>query len=268
MNTPANLTRLDLALVERGLAESRTRAARLIEAGSVRVDDRIVLKTGHKVLPTAVLVVTALDRWVARSANKLLAACERFAIELRGHTVLDIGASTGGFTEVALFRGASRVVALDVGHGQLHPTIRSNSRVHVVEGFNARDLTSEAVDAWGIGSVDTVVMDVSFISVSVILPALVKTLGTTFRYVFLVKPQFEVGKGNVHEGIVRDPDKRDAALLAVCESISSLGLPISGIMASPIDGEHGNREAIVYGDPEAPLNAREWKDQAASTWGG
>lgn len=268
MNNPADLTRLDLALVERGLAESRTRAARLIEAGSVRVDDRIVLKTGHKVPPTAVLAVTALDRWVARSANKLLAACERFGVELRGQTVLDIGASTGGFTEVALFRGAARVVALDVGHGQLHPTLRADYRVTVVEGFNARDLSRGSVDSWNVGDIDVVVMDVSFISITVILPALVDALGTGFRYVFLVKPQFEVGKGNVHEGIVRDSVKRDAALLAVCEAIVGAGLPISGIMPSPIEGEHGNREAIVYGDPDAPLNAREWKDQAASTWGG
>lgn len=268
MNNRADLTRLDLALVERGLAESRTRAARLIEAGSVRVDDRIVTKTGHKVADTAVLSVTALDRWVARSAQKLLAACERFEIELRGCTVLDIGASTGGFTEVALFRGASRVISLDVGHGQLHPTLRADHRVTVLEGVNARDLSRSMVDDWDVGAIDVVVMDVSFISVTMIIPRLVEALGTSFRYVFLVKPQFEVGKGNVHEGVVRDPAKRDAALLTVCEAITAAGLPISGIMASPIDGEHGNREAVVYGDSTSLLNAREWKDQAASTWGG
>jgi 23S rRNA (cytidine1920-2'-O)/16S rRNA (cytidine1409-2'-O)-methyltransferase len=268
MSNRADLTRLDLALVERGLAESRTRAARLIEAGSVRVDDRIVTKTGHKVDDAAVLVITALDRWVARSAAKLLAACEYFDIDLQGMTVLDIGASTGGFTEVALFRGASRVVALDVGHGQLHPTLRGNVRVTVVEGFNARELSREIVEGWGVGHIDVVVIDVSFISVTMVLPAVVAALGLDFRYVLLVKPQFEVGKGNVHEGIVRDPVKRDAALIDVCESLDSLGLPISGIMASPIDGEHGNREAIVYGDPTKPVDAREWRDQAASTWGG
>lgn len=268
MSNPADLTRLDLALVERGLAESRTRAARLIEAGSVRVNDRIVTKTGHKVTASSNLAVTALDRWVARSANKLLGACERFEIDFRGRTVLDIGASTGGFTEVALFRGARRVVALDVGHGQLHPTLRADHRVHVVEGTNARDLSRELVDGWDVGPIDDVVVDVSFISVTMIVPALVTALGTDFRFVILVKPQFEVGKGNVHEGIVRDASKRDAALVSVCEAIADLGLPISGIMASPIDGEHGNREAIVYGDPAQPLNAREWKDQAKSTWGG
>ncbi len=268
MSNPAEQSRLDLALVERGLVESRTRAARLIEAGSVRVNNRIVIKAGHKVAPTSIVAVTALDRWVARSANKLLGACERFDIDFRGRTVLDIGASTGGFTEVALFRGANRVVALDVGHGQLHPTLRSNFRVHVVEGVNARDLSRERVDAWNVGSIDDVVVDVSFISVTMVLPSLVAALGTDFRYVILVKPQFEVGKGNVHEGIVRDDVKRDAALLSVCTAIAALGLPISGIMASPIDGEHGNREAIVYGDPARPLNAREWTNQASSTWGG
>ena len=240
----------------------------MIEAGSVRVDERIVTKTGHKVVSTAVLAVTALDRWVARSANKLLGACERFDLDFRGRTVLDVGASTGGFTEVALFRGAGRVVALDVGHGQLHPTLRADFRVHVVEGLNARELSREAVEGWNVGPIDDVVVDVSFISVTMILPALVAALGTGFRYVILVKPQFEVGKGNVHEGIVRDDAKRDVALVSVCDAIAALGLPISGIMASPIDGEHGNREAIVYGDPAQPLNAREWIEQARLTWGG
>lgn len=268
MSNHAEPKRLDLALVERGLAESRTRAARLIEAGSVRVDERIVTKTGHKVASTAVLTVTALDRWVARSANKLLGACERFDLDFRGRTVLDVGASTGGFTEVALFRGAGRVVALDVGHGQLHPTLRADFRVHAVEGLNARELSREAVEGWNVGPIDDVVVDVSFISVTMILPAMVAALGTGFRYVILVKPQFEVGKGNVHEGIVRDDAKRDAALVSVCDAIAALGLPISGIMASPIDGEHGNREAIVYGDPARPLNAREWTEQARLTWGG
>jgi 23S rRNA (cytidine1920-2'-O)/16S rRNA (cytidine1409-2'-O)-methyltransferase len=267
MSDRTDLTRLDLALVERGLAESRTRASRLVEAGSVRVDDRIVTKTGHKVSDTAVLKVTALDRWVARSALKLLGACERFGIDFSARTVLDVGASTGGFTEVALSRGASRVVALDVGHGQLHPTLRANFRVHVLEGVNARELTRELVEEWNVEGIDDVVMDVSFISVTMILPALVESLGTDFRYVILVKPQFEVGKGNVHQGIVRDVALRDASLISVCEVIEGLGLPISGIMASPIDGEHGNREAIVYGDSTMSLDAREWRDQAASTWG-
>ena len=232
------------------------------------MDDRIVTKTGHKVAETAALTVTALDRWVARSANKLLGACEHFAIDFRGRTVLDVGASTGGFTEVALFRGASTVVALDVGHGQMHPTLRANHRVHVVEGVNARELSSDMVADWGVGAIDDVLVDVSFISVTMILPALVAALGRDFRYVILVKPQFEVGKGNLHQGVVRDAAKRTAALRTVCEAIVALGLPLSGVMASPIDGEHGNREAIVYGDPTLSRDAREWEDQVASIWGG
>lgn len=268
MNNRAELVRLDLALVDRGLAESRTRAVRLIDAGSVRVDDRIVTKPGHRVADESVITVTALDRWVSRSARKLLGACERFELDFRGRTVLDIGASTGGFTEVALFRGASRVVALDVGHSQLHPTLRADHRVHVVEEVNARELTREIVASWPVDAIDDVVMDVSFISVATILPALVEALGTDIRYVILVKPQFEVGKGNLVDGIVRDAAKRDAALLAVCDAISAIGLPISGIMASTVDGEHGNREAIVYGDRTTSLDAREWRDQAALTWGG
>ncbi|MFM6968118.1 MAG: TlyA family RNA methyltransferase [Microbacteriaceae bacterium] len=266
MTNPAEFPRLDLALVERGLAESRTRAARLIDAGDVQVDGRIVTKAGFRVDPDAAIEVTALTRWVARSAVKLLAACERFGVDYRGRTVLDIGASTGGFTEVALSRGASRVIALDVGHGQIHPRIRDDYRVIVREGVNARNLTSDEIDSWGVASIDDVVVDVSFISLTHIITSLVAALGTDFRYIVLVKPQFEVGKGNLVDGVVRDTAKRDAALIEVCEALVAAGLPISGIMASPIDGEHGNREALVYGDSTMSLDARQWKDQAASTW--
>lgn len=266
MTTPAEFPRLDLALVDRGLAESRTRAARLIDAGDVQVNGRIVTKAGFRVEPDAVIDVTALTRWVARSAGKLLAACERFGVDYRGRTVLDIGASTGGFTEVSLSRGASRVVALDVGHGQLHPRIRDDYRVIVREGVNAREITQSEIEAWGVDGIDDVVVDVSFISLTLIVNSLVAALGTDFRYVFLIKPQFEVGKGNLVDGVVRDAAKRDAAIVAVCEAIASAGLPISGLMASPVDGEHGNREALVYGDSAKALDAREWKDQAATLW--
>lgn len=266
MTDLAEFPRLDLALVERGLAESRTRAARLIDSGDVQVDGRIVTKAGFRVAPEAKIDVTALTRWVARSATKLLAACERFGVEYRGNTVLDIGASTGGFTEVALSRGASRVVALDVGHGQLHPRIRDDYRVVVREGVNARNLNGDEVESWGVQGIDDVVVDVSFISLTQIIPALVGTLGTGFRYIVLVKPQFEVGKGNLVDGVVRDAAKREAALVGVCEALIESGLPISGIMASPIDGEHGNREALVYGDSTMSLDARQWREQATSTW--
>lgn len=266
MAHPADFPRLDLALVERGLAESRTRAARLIDSGDVQVDGRIVTKAGFRVDPESTIDVTALTRWVARSAMKLLAACERFGIDFTGRTVLDIGASTGGFTEVALSRGARRVVALDVGHGQLHPRIRDDYRVVVREGVNARELTPDEVESWGIDRIDDVVVDVSFISLTHIIPSVVHALGTDFRFVFLVKPQFEVGKGNLVDGVVRDAVKRDAALVSVCEAIVEAGLPISGMMASPIDGEHGNREALVYGDSTMSLDARQWRDMAAATW--
>lgn len=266
MTSPTEFPRLDLALVERGLAESRTKAARLIDSGDVQVDGRIVTKAGFRVDPDATLEVTALTRWVARSAVKLLAACERFGIDYRGKTVLDVGASTGGFTEVALSRGAARVVSLDVGHGQLHPRIRDDYRVIVREGVNARALSRDEVESWGVSRVDDVVVDVSFISLTQVIPALVAALGSDFRYVFLVKPQFEVGKGNLVDGVVRDESKRAAALVSVCDSIAAAGLPISGIMASPVDREHGNREALVYGDSTMSLDARQWKDQAASTW--
>lgn len=266
MTSPAEFPRLDLALVERGLADSRTKAARLIDSGDVQIDGRIVTKAGFRVDPTAVVEVTALTRWVARSAVKLLAACERFGIDYRGRTVLDIGASTGGFTEVALSRGAARVVSLDVGHGQLHPRIRDDYRVVVREGVNARALTGDEVESWGVTRIDDVVVDVSFISLTHIIPSLVAALGTGFRFILLVKPQFEVGKGNLVDGVVRDTVKREAALVTVCEALVAAGLPISGMMASPIDGEHGNREALVYGDSTLSLDERQWRDLAASTW--
>lgn len=262
----ADLQRLDLALVHRGLAESRTRAARLIDAGDVQVDGRIVTKAGFRVSDDSTIDVTALTRWVARSALKLLAACEGFSIDLAGKTVLDVGASTGGFTEVALSRGARRVVSLDVGHGQLHPRIRDDYRVVVREGVNARDITVEEFDTWGVDRIDVVVVDVSFISLTHIIPSLIARLGTAFDFVFLIKPQFEVGRGNLTEGVVRDATKRAAAVESVCQFLVDAGLPLSGVMASPLDGEHGNREVLVYGDSTSSVDARQWKELIATLW--
>lgn len=266
MTNQPDFPRLDVALVERGLAESRTRAARLIDSGDVQVDGRIVTKAGFRVDPGSTIDITALTRWVARSALKLLAACERFGIDFRGRTVVDIGASTGGFTEVALSRGAARVVAVDVGHGQLHPRIRDDYRVIVREGLNARQLTGDEVESWGVTGVDDVVVDVSFISLTLVIPAIVGAFGTGIRYVALVKPQFEVGKGNLVDGVVRDSAKREAAVVSVCEAMVAAGLPISGVMESPIDGEHGNREALVYGDSHLSLDARQWRDEVSALW--
>lgn len=261
-----DLRRLDAELVRRGLAETRTRANRMIDAGDVHVNGRIISRPGHKVLATAEIEVRSLKRWVARSADKLLAACEHWGIDYRGRTVLDIGASTGGFTEVALSRGAAKVIALDVGHGQLHPRIREDHRVVVREGVNARNLTGEEFAEWDVDRVEDVVVDVSFISLTLIVPALVARLGTSFRFVFLIKPQFEVGKGNLNDGIVRDVGKRRASVVDVCRAIEDAGLTISGVMASPIDGEHGNSEAIVYGNPALPANAGEWEQQVSTLW--
>lgn len=267
MTNPSEGQRLDVTLVQRGLVESRTRAQRLIGNGGVRVDDRVVTRPGHKVADTAVLVVTALDRWVSRGATKLLAACEHFDIDFHRRTVLDIGASTGGFTEVALSRGAARVVALDVGHGQLHPAIRAHHRVTAVEGFNIRELSGEAVAGWGVGRIDDVVIDVSFISLDLVLPIIAEVLGPV-RLIALIKPQFEVGRGNLVDGIVRDAQKRTAAIAFVCSTLDRLGLTVAGVMESPIEGEHGNREAIVYANPTERVDAREWNEQVSALWGG
>jgi 23S rRNA (cytidine1920-2'-O)/16S rRNA (cytidine1409-2'-O)-methyltransferase len=238
----------------------------MIDAGDVHVNGRIISRPGHKVFETSDIEVRSLKRWVARSAEKLLAACETFDIEYRGRFVLDVGASTGGFTEVALSRGASKVIALDVGHGQLHPRIRGDYRVVVREGVNARSLTGEEFAEWDVDRIDDVVVDVSFISLTLIVSSLVTLLGPSFRYVFLIKPQFEVGKGNLVEGIVRDVDKRRAAVADVCRAIEASGLTISGVVESVIDGERGNREVIVYGNPDNPLNVGEWEQRVATMW--
>ena len=265
-STERETRRLDTELVARGLAETRTRASRMIDAGDVQVNGRIISRPGHKVSVSSDIEVRSLKRWVARSAEKLLAACERFDINYRGRIVLDIGASTGGFTEVALARGASRVIALDVGHGQLHPRIRGDHRVVVREGVNARSLTGEEFAAWDVDRIDDVVVDVSFISLTLIVPSLVALLGTGFRFVFLVKPQFEVGKGNLVDGIVRDLSLRRTAALDVCRAIEATGLVISSVAESAVDGEHGNREVIVYGDPANAANVGEWEQQLATMW--
>ncbi len=183
--------RLDAELVRRGLARSRALAVAAIDAGRVAIDGRVALKPSVRVGPDAVLTLDGDDRWVSRSAGKLDAALDAFPIVVDGRLALDVGASTGGFTQVLLERGAREVIALDVGHGQLVPSIRSDGRVRVVEGANARELTRESLAAVS-GTSQTphlVVADVSFISLALVLPALVDSVGLAADMVLLVKPQ-------------------------------------------------------------------------------
>lgn len=251
--------RLDALLAARGLARSRTAAAKLIQDGRVTVGGSAVVKASALTVPSAPIHVDRADEWVSRAARKLVGALDAFDIDPTGRVVLDVGASTGGFTQVLLSRGASRVVALDVGHGQLDPTVAVDERVAVVEGVNARTLTPEGYLALDPAAAQTslVVGDLSFISLRLVLPALVASVPSD-DFVLLVKPQFEVGRGGVREGIVRDPALRNDALMNVLWAAWDLGLGTTGLMSSPIVGTHGNHEYLVRFQRAVGGNPTEW----------
>lgn len=255
--------RLDAVVASRGLAKSRTAAAKLILAGRVSVDGVPVTKSSTPVGPDAGIVVDAGEEWVSRAALKLVGALDSFDIDPSGLVALDVGASTGGFTQVLLARGARRVVALDVGHGQLDPVVALDDRVAVVEGVNARGLTSEDYLALDPAAEDTalVVGDLSFISLRIVLPALVEAVPAD-DFVLLVKPQFEVGRGGVREGIVRDAGLRHDALMNVLWAAWDLGLGTAGLVASPIIGTHGNHEYLARLQRGAGSNPTEWIGRA------
>ena len=252
--------RLDAELVRRGLARSRALAVIAIDEGRVTVDGRAALKASVRVAPDAVLALDGEDRWVSRSAGKLAGALDAFPVDPAGRLALDVGASTGGFTQILLERGARQVIALDVGHGQLAPLIRDDDRVHVVEGLNARDLTREllAAEAATAEVPDLVVADVSFISLGLILPALVATVGTGADFILLVKPQFEVGRTGIREGVVRDRAARHDAVSGVLWSAWDLGLPTAGVISSTVVGTNGNQEYLVWLSGRVGGNPTEW----------
>ena len=235
--------RLDQALVERGLAPTRAKAQALILAGRVRSADRRLEKPGSRVDPSFPLEVDPGPRYVGRGGHKLRGALDRFAIELAGTAVLDVGASTGGFTQVALEAGARSVVALDVGRGQLDWSLRTDPRVRPVEGVNARHLEPTMLPEIP----DLAVMDVSFISLALVLPAVSACLPARSDIIALVKPQFEVGRRDVGRGgIVRDPVLHRAALERVSRSAEALGWTVLGAIPSPIRGAHGNLEFFLH----------------------
>ena len=257
--------RLDLALVHGGLARSRTAARAAIEAGRVTVDGRAIVKPAHPVAVTAEIVVDGDDRYVSRAALKLIAALDAAAIDVHGMLALDLGASTGGFTQVLLERGARQVIALDVGHGQLAPELRADTRVVVVEGENARALTAQRLaTVSGVAErPDIVVGDLSFISLTLVLPAIVDTVGTDVPMVVLIKPQFEAGRQGIREGIVRDAAVREDAIMAVLWAASDLGLNASELLSSPIIGTGGNHEYLVVFRPGVGVHPTEWRGRAA-----
>ncbi|UEM01584.1 TlyA family RNA methyltransferase [Skermanella rosea] len=239
-------SRVDNLLVERGLVESRSKAQALIMAGLVYSDTLRIDKAGQMLAADAPLSVKGQDHpWVSRGGLKLVEGLDHFGIDAEGLTCLDVGASTGGFTDVLLSRGAARVYAVDVGHGQLAWKLRQDPRVAVLERTNARNLSAAEIPE----AVDLVVCDASFISLMTILPAPLSLTRPGGWLVALIKPQFEVGKGRVGKGgVVRDPELHRE----VCDTVSTWlsGLPgwrVLGITESPIQGPEGNREFLIGG---------------------
>jgi 23S rRNA (cytidine1920-2'-O)/16S rRNA (cytidine1409-2'-O)-methyltransferase len=243
-------TRLDALLVARGLAATRERARALILAGQVRVDGPLKaapLKAGTLVAEDATVALIAPDHpYVGRGGLKLAHALETFGLDPRGWTALDVGASTGGFTDVLLQRGAARVVALDVGHGQLAWSLRTDPRVVVIEKVNARSLSADQLGPDAPRAFDLITIDVSFISLRLVLPALIPLLGPGARIVALIKPQFEAGRDDVGAGgIVRDPAIHARVVEGVIAEAARLGLAHGGTTPSPIEGAEGNREFLA-----------------------
>ena len=258
-------SRLDAALSARGLARSRTHAARLIAEGLVTVDAVPTVKPSVRVTDDQVIAVAALDHYVSRAAHKLIGALDVFSLDVHGRVALDVGASTGGFTQVLLERGARRVIALDVGHAQLSPSIRSDDRVVVIEGFNARDMTPARItEAGGVADPSLVVADLSFIALPTVLPALVDTVGVHADFVLLVKPQFEVGRTGIREGIVRRPELRTDAVNGVLWAAWDLGLRTAGVCSSPIAGTGGNHEYFVWLTSTAGSDPSEWSGRVTT----
>ena len=238
--------RIDKVLVERGLAESRTKAQALVMAGVVLVNEQRVAKPSELVLPDDEIRVKGNDdpasRYVSRGGVKLESALRNFDIDVRDLVCLDVGASTGGFTDCLLQHGARQVVAVDVGHNQLDWRLRNDPRVLVREDVNARYLKTEDFES----KFDLAVMDVSFISATKVMPAIIDLLTETGSLIVLIKPQFEVGRGEVGSGgIVRDPDKHARVIEEVNHAAEELGLKVGEVIQSPIQGADGNIEFLA-----------------------
>lgn len=257
-NTQTPAQRLDQLLVARGLFESRSRARDAIQRGTVQVNGTIITKPGQIVADDADLAVDdPAQDYVSRAALKLIAALDHFGIEPKDRICLDIGASTGGFTEVLLERGASHVIAVDVGHDQINERIASDARVTNLEGLNARNLTHEDIDEV---AVDLVVSDVSFISLKLALPPALQLAEPGALCILLVKPQFEAGRENIGKGgLLRDPSSAPV----VAESLKTwletdMGWQALGLIPSPIAGGDGNIEYLLAGKkPAAETDTQE-----------
>lgn len=235
--------RADALLVARGLAESRSKARAAIEAGGVVADGRPVAKAAEMLEETAALSAPPAHPWVGRGALKLVRAFELWAVDEEVLTVVDVGSSTGGFTEVCLARGARRVYAVDVGRGQLHPKLKRDPRVVALEGVDARTLDASLIPE----PVDLVVCDASFIGLAKVLPAALRLARPGARLIALVKPQFEVGPAKVGKGgLVKDPAAREAALSAAVRFVEGQGWDLLATADSPIAGGDGNLEYLLH----------------------
>jgi 23S rRNA (cytidine1920-2'-O)/16S rRNA (cytidine1409-2'-O)-methyltransferase len=250
--------RLDVLLVERGLAESRAQAQALVLAGRVPGYE----KAGQQVDESAGLSVTESARFVSRGGEKLAHALDAFGTDPEGRDCLDVGASTGGFSDVLLQRGAARVVALDVGYGQLHPRIRDDARVTVLERTNARELRGLPF------APELVVCDVSFISVRKALPPALGLAAPDWEAVVLVKPQFEAARGEARRGVVRDREVWWRVLREVADEAAAWGAEVRGVVDSGLPGPKGNREFFLHlvqrERPEIPDDLQHWIDDATT----
>jgi 23S rRNA (cytidine1920-2'-O)/16S rRNA (cytidine1409-2'-O)-methyltransferase len=240
--------RLDCEIARRGLATSREAAQRLIMAGRVRVNSRPAEKADLRVDPsTDIMVVGSSAEYASRGAYKLIAALDHFEIKISGRDALDVGASTGGFTDVLLRRGAARVIALDVGYGQLAERLRTDERVTVIDRTNVRFVHSAELPY----APDLVAVDISFISLKLVLPAILTLIRPVSDIIVLIKPQFEVGKGLVGKGgVVRDSRLHEQVVKEVLDCARRLGLQTSGTIESPITGTSGNREFLALLRPK------------------
>lgn len=236
--------RIDAVLAERGLFPSRTAAAGAVRAGAVRVgrDGPVALRPSQLVEPEAALIVDEGPRFVSRGGVKLDNALDALGIDVAGRDCLDVGASTGGFTDCMLQRGARRVIATDVAYGQIDASLRGDPRVTVIERLNARELLPADLPF----APDLATIDVSFISLAKILPAAVRCLESSGEVLAMVKPQFELGRERVGKGVVRDLADRREAILGVALTARELGLPIRGFASSGLPGPKGNRETFVW----------------------
>ena len=255
--------RADLALVEAGLARSRSHAATLIDAKRALVNGEPIRKPAQPIVETASLTLLPAIDYVSRAGHKLAEALDQFAeLELVGKYCLDVGASTGGFTEVLLRRGASSVVSIDVGHDQMVADLKDNPKVTCIEGFNARELSPQTLAATGVAKADfdVVVADLSFISLTLVLEQIL-SVAANADLVLLIKPQFEVGRQSLSaNGIVNDYRLRAEAIRQVVDHANSLGCGIRGLVRSALPGTHGNIEYVLWISSKEAQNSGQWSE--------